>query len=545
MRKQLLSMLPYGILALIILLPLVLPGYVLTLDMVFVPHPPLPDTVTASYPFHAAIHFLSYVIPGDVLQKIILLSIIVGSGIGAHRLVEYLWTNDATQHLASRLAPYAGGILYVINPYVYGRFMAGQYAVLLGYALLPFFVLALLRFIGNPSIRRTLVVAAWAVAISIVSVHTVGLLIIMTIVASAVAIWQRRHDKQPLRDLFSYATVGVMATLVASSYWLVPAMLGRGSIAEQASEFTATDRQAFATDGGVFNVLQLQGFWAEAQQLFVLSGDPLPFSGLWQMALWGVIIIGVIVAWRLRRSVAVLFGIAGALAVILAVGDSINSWLAAHVSFFAGYREPHKFVALLALTYAVFFAYGTRAILVRVRSGGVHGAVIGLVLLPFLVTPTMLWGFNGQLKPVQYPPDWYSVRAQLDQVNPDGKVVFLPWHLYMKFDFSGRIIASPAEKFFGNNVITSNDPEFAGLAPPFDPVVTPLGNVVSSRSVQDHQLGSRLQSLGVDYILLAKESDYKDYDYLDRQTDLQLISDTPTLKLYRNESSKADDHAGN
>lgn len=535
----------YSLLSLVVLLPILTPGYILTLDMIFVPYPPLPDEVTSSYLFHAMLHFLSYAIPSDILQKIILFGILFGSGVGAHKLAKYLFSERQREHTDIKtghiwqLAAYFAGIFYVLNPFTYGRFMAGQYAVLLGYMLLPFFALALLKFLKTPSWRSLWPLTTLTLVISIVSLHTLGMAIVFLIVATIVAAWRSKKKRNYLLTLLGRGIIGVISVLLLSAYWFVPLVMGQGRVAEQIDNFSHIDRAAFAADGGLFNILQLQGFWVEAQGLFKPVGEPLPLSGFIQLAVWILVLIGFISLWRRQRHVAITFGAIAVIATIVALGEPVNNWLAEHLPLFAGYREPHKFVSLLALSFAIFGAYGVAVLLQRIAKLANQAiyilVAIALLSLPFLNTPAMLWGFNGQLAPRQYPADWYTQRQQLSQIHSDQYTLFLPWHLYMPFGFSGgRIIANPAEKFFNANVITSDDPEFAGLAPSLgNNLKTILGKEILPKAPDTEHLGSELRSLGIEYVLLAKAHDYKSYSYLDHQQDIKLVQESPNLKLYR------------
>src|SRR6185369_15302574 len=156
----------YAGVALLLLLPLLGSGYILTLDMVFTPRVPMPQTVTSSYLFHVLLHALTFVLPSQVIEKGLLVSIVLLAGVGMHRLLRQIMLPIG----GSGLAAYVGGLFYIINPYTYSRFMAGQYSVLLGYALVPFFFAALLRLLANLSVRRAIVVVCWAVVVSIVSI---------------------------------------------------------------------------------------------------------------------------------------------------------------------------------------------------------------------------------------------------------------------------------------------------------------------------------------------------------------------------------------
>ena len=135
-----LSYIPYLLLGLGVMGPLLLPGFVLTMDMVFAPVMRMPNHVDNTWLFYASLHVLNRFLPADFIQKCMLLSILVASGIGAHRL---LWQLRPDGEKFPRNAIYVGAALYMINPFVYDRFMAGQYGVLLGYCLLPWFARSL------------------------------------------------------------------------------------------------------------------------------------------------------------------------------------------------------------------------------------------------------------------------------------------------------------------------------------------------------------------------------------------------------------------
>jgi len=75
----------------------------------------------------------------------------------------------------------------------------------------------------------------------------------------------------------------------------------------------------------------------------------------------------------------------------------------------------------------------------RAKSSDIYNKFAMLLLIflalstPFFYSFTMFNGFWGQLKPTDYPKDWYEVNEFLNQDNQDFNVLFLPWHLYMDF----------------------------------------------------------------------------------------------------------------
>jgi hypothetical protein len=536
----------YVLIDLIVLLPLLSSGYILTLDMVFSPRIRWPDSVaSSSYLFYVLLHLLNFVLASDVLEKIILLVVLLFCGVGMHKLVQYF--SAKRSNVYDKIGEYFAGTLYAINPFTYDRFMSGQYEVLLGYALLPWFIRALLQFLQYPSLGRIIILTIWAIVISIVSIHTIGFMAILTLMALILRAWQNRNNHNWLISMTRYSLLALSIFIVASSYWLIPLALGHDSTATTIDSFNATDQAAFSTLGGsvlgrTSNVLKLQGFWAENRGLYTLPQANIATWGLITVVTWLLIIIGIVSLWRNRqRSIVALFGLSAIIATTLAIG-TLNNWLAAHVPLFAGYREPEKFVGLIALSYAIFAGYGVGVILKFCHGqGGKFFLILGSIVLlsvPLIWTSTMLWGFNNQLTPVQYPADWFTMNNRLDADHSNFQVLFLPWHEYMSFNFAGRIIANPAPRFFDKPVIISNNPQFKGIGPGVsNPEDTDISTILAAAN--EHQnIGAQLARYHVKYVLLALDDDYTKYAYLNHQTDLQLVTKGATLELYRNKAFK-------
>ncbi|MFI6501682.1 hypothetical protein [Nonomuraea typhae] len=118
------------------------PGYILLQDMVFVPDPAfssftfgLTGGAPRAVPSDLVVTVLAQVVASDLVQKLILLGVFTLGCSGAALLVP-----------AAALAPrLVAGAFYVWNPYVAERLLMGQWALLLGYAGLPWVVHALTR----------------------------------------------------------------------------------------------------------------------------------------------------------------------------------------------------------------------------------------------------------------------------------------------------------------------------------------------------------------------------------------------------------------
>jgi hypothetical protein len=527
----------YSALALAILLPLLLPGFILTLDMVFTPNVAFPSDITNTFPLELLLYLLHFVLPADIVQKIILFVILLFSGVGMHTLLRSLNMKEKVSPDLWRLALYFGGIFYMINPFTYSRFMAGQWLFLLGYALVPFFVRSLLKFFTTPSLKTALRLAAWTFAIVTASVHHLAILIIIALLVPLFATifnyWRKGQVKRYIS--WSAATVGLLAILC--SYWLIPAALGHGEIGSVVTSRSHADFSAFATNGSgalgsVGEVIRLQGFWADARQLYALPQNMVPAWGVLFLIIWVIVAVGASRAWKASRML-VAFAIACiALGIVLAATPLIAG-LSQYVPLISGYREPDKFANLIALGYAMLgtlgVAFTAQWATDKFRELGGQTVIVVCLLLPLTITPAMLWGLGGQLSPRQYPSGWYEMNKKLSSLSGQKRVLFLPWHQYMAFKFSGRIIATPAEKFFSVPVVASNDPEFGGITPTVPD--KEKSDVKAALARPDTLIGA-LAKYHLNYILLAKDDDASSYSYLDKQAGIKKIAENDTLKLY-------------
>ena len=142
---------------------------------------------------------------------------------------------------------------------------------------------------------------------------------------------------------------------------------------------------------------------------------------------------------------------------------------------------------------------------------------------------------HGEIKPSQYPPGWYAADQVLAADAHPGRALFLPWHEYMALSFvrnQNSVVASPAPTFFSIPVLVSADPGVPGIPPP-----KTRDQMLVTGLVQDGAQGKwaeGLASIGVKYILVAREVDWRSFGYLDGQPDLVKVGDFGSIVLYRN-----------
>ena len=242
-------------------------GFLLSYDMVVVPREPFSAALPGPAPPRAVpsdlvIAVASRVLPADVVQKAVLLSIFVLACAGVVALLD-------REPLLARLA---AGVCYAWNPYVAERLIIGQWALLLGYAGLPWVLRAMLA-PDLPSWRGAarLGLAMLPAAIGGFAAMTVTALVVLPVALFAASL--RR------------AVIGLSALAVASLPWFIPALLH--PVYVDPASVAAFAARADTPFGSMGSLLMLGGIW-NAQTV------PKSYGGAWS-ALWlAVVIIAVV-----------------------------------------------------------------------------------------------------------------------------------------------------------------------------------------------------------------------------------------------------------
>lgn len=536
-RKPLLV---YAAAGLLVMLPLFAQGFVLSVDLVFTPDITVSSVGSPDFLWWFVLKIISFVIPVVIIEKVILFAIVFLSGFGMYR---WLRTVNNDGRSAYQMGAYLAGLLYAINPFCYSRFMAGQYLILLGYALLPFLATSVWRAAAHKRERwwRMLNPGVWLAIIATISLHIFGMAILLAL-SLAAALWLSGTLRGRLAIAFWAKNVGIFVLL--SGFWIFTLLHGGSSAAHTISGFGQGDSQAFQTYAGsmstAVNVLLMHGFWADAKNLYIAPENV--YSWWWLPCLTVLVftVLGYAQLYRRQSKLWKSMLVLGCVAFVLALGLSTgpighaNQWIFNSVPLFKGYREPQKFVGLLLFVYCFGFASGFAWFYDRIKhvSSDLRTAFVIVVLaIIVLSAPLMPWALRGQLKTVNYPPDWAQVNTYFaDKGKPN--TVFLPWHLYMPYAFAGRLIANPAPKYFTNvHIIASMNPEI-GKATGYNQTV--LGNRVDAIVRHDtSQTPQLLYLLGVRYVIVAKDYDYHRYDALLSQTGFNVVKDLQTVRVYK------------
>ncbi|MDX9893365.1 MAG: hypothetical protein RB292_03025 [Patescibacteria group bacterium] len=522
----------FGLAAIVILWQILLPGYILTLDLIATPHFKVflePGVIHNNLLFQYFWQLLNLALPGWLIQKIYLFLTIFLAGFLAWRFLPLP---------GKSIARLWAGLFYMANPFVYERFLAGQIGILVAYALLPWVVFSASNLFKDQRWRFLVGLFFGLWLLSIFSLHFLAMAIIFILLLAFVhlisLIWSKKF-KLFAQLILQLVILGLALALV-SSYWLVPAVKNYSN--SNLNNFNQVDFQAFVTSshdplGAEFNVLSLHGFWGEVKPwagYFIWPKDHYIF---W-LAMFGLLCLlsarGVIESYFKNRSLFFLFGLTALGGLVFSLGlapgifQSLNQWLFDHIWFWSGFRDTQKWSAWLVLAFAYFGGLGVYAVgeFVQAKKPKQLQIVsVGLMLVVVFFTYPIWGGFSRQLKSIWYPASWQQVAEIIDHQNSDSRILFLPWHQYLSLDFNQSLVSqNPAKAFFGSRIVQSHNAELDGVdSANAEPLVSEIEQILAGdQTLSDINTLRLIKARGVDQILiinslslefLANFSDFK------------------------------------
>lgn len=470
------------LLSLMMLGPALAPGFVLAYDMVWVPDLRLTrdalgvgTALPRAVPSDAVVALVDTLVPGAVLQKVVLAASLASAGLGAARLV-------ARRSLAVQLF---AATLAIWNPFVVERLGIGHWPVLVGYAAV-FWILVLSRRWdeeGRLPWQLPLVVLAGALSAS------AGL-------AAAVALLAGRIASPACRW-----GIALLLALAANAPWLVAGLL-HGADATSAGEAA----HVFATSGegllpGPIAALTLGGIW---------NAEVVPATRSGLLGVGAAVVLAALTAIGWRRApwrpvggwwpLLVCWFVGLGIAVLSAVAPSVLAWVADTVPGGGLLRDGSRLLGLAVPLAVVATARGVEALLdgVAERPARVLAGVV-LAVAPLFLLPDAAWGLGGRLQAVHYPPTWQTARAEV-ATAPDGDVVLLPFTSYRAPAWNGGDkVVNPLARFLGRDAVVNDELYVDGAPiPGEDPRAAAVATALNAVTAADR--AAKLAELGVSVV---------------------------------------------
>lgn len=478
------------VLALLVVAPILGPGYLLLRDAVSTPRSYLSDAalgLTAApraTPQDFALALASGVVDGGLLVKVLLLLGLWLAGWGAARLAEVVLPESGT---AGGLV---AGTLAVWNPYVAERLLQGHWSLLLGYGCLPWVAATMLELRVAGGRRGFFALAGW---VGVAGLTPTGLLLAATVALVCAA------APGSGRPRWRCGVAALGCAVVGALPWLTAALLGTSS---GAADAVGVDVFAARAEPGLGTLLSLAGLGGIWNGAAVPASRTTLFALVSTAVLLGVVATGLpaVVRRPAVRPLLVLAGVAVLVPTLLATGPGLHllRTVVEAVPPLGVLRDGQKWVALAMPGYALA---GAGAVLTLQRRMAPAATALGCCLTLVLALPDLAWGVWDTVTPVRYPPGWAAVAARID-AQP-GPVAVLPAGTMRRFSWSGPApVLDPLPRWVRADVLTTGDLLISGVTVP--------GEGDHARQVQQLLLSgpepSALASAGVAWLVVESDS---------------------------------------
>jgi len=527
----------FALISLFIIGPLLSRGYILTLDHTFTPtiHKSVGTVGSYLYIWHYFLWLLNHIIPSWLIEKIWLFLIFFLAGVGAYQLAP----------IKSILAKTFAGLLYIFNPFVYSRFLYGQWNLLTAYALFPFVAKIFLQFLEKPNWKDGLKAVLFLTIIAIVHLRTLTIFAVFGLVALIFHLYPLK--KQYLTKLAVGIALMLIGFVALNLYWILPFFTAQSNQSlfsagpENLGLFSTVSDPQYSL---LFNVGAMYGFWGDNEGRYLLIKNFIPFWPVLFLFLLCFVFLGLgggLAQKESRRKTLMWFCVT-ILAIFLSAGpalpylDTIYNWLYNHIFLFKSFRETEKFSLLIVLGYCWLASFGLAMLLKIFAKKIILTTVIGVaaLFLPIIYTPILPFAGWGQLKAIQYPQSWYQINQITAQDKSQFKMLFLPWHRYLALNFaSGKIVENPAPGFFDKETIAGDNIEMGAV---YTQSTSPVSKEIEENIVFSsdcNKFSQTLRDIDIKYVILAKEVDWQNYQYFSNCR-LKNIFEANELILYQN-----------
>ncbi|GAB3461873.1 hypothetical protein [Actinophytocola sediminis] len=463
-------------LALLVLAPLLGRGFVLSYDMVFTPRQwllpealGLSSALPRSVPADAVVALLTAVVPGDVVQQVVLLAALVAGPVGAGLLVP-------TGSVGVRVV---AAVTYGWSGYVAERLFIGHWPYLLAYACLPWVARAGLALRAGWGVGRRPPVTSLPAGTDSpadrdlrpsASRESTRRAVALLAVTSAPAVLT------PSGGLLA-AMVGIVCggrrallvtvplAVVLNAPWWLPAILHPSGGLSSPDGSAAFGARGENWAGTITSLLGLGGIW-NAEVVPASRANPL--VPVLTIAIAVVAVLGWR-EWRRRQGSAttglIVLGLGGVVLGALG-GTAAVGWLAANVPGGGLLRDSQKWVAWWALPLAVGFALGVGAAARTLARGG-RLLLVAAAIVPLAMMPDLAWGGFNRLEAVEYPADWQAVADRLATDPRPGDVVALPLSAFRQFGWNDhRTQLDPAPRALPRPTVIDDTLYVSGKAVP-------------------------------------------------------------------------------
>jgi len=475
--------------------------------------------------------FVFFSIPIWVLEKLLVVMTFTLPVLGV-----YLYFKKYVE-MQSRWALFFALSFSIFNPMLYSRFLDGQVNIYIFYALFPLFLYFVKCFFEYKTLLSAIKVGLWSIILVFTTIHAAYFIFFIFLIFGVSNLSTISREKKFLSLFLGITTIFCLQLL-----WFIPLYMSlsepESSTIWKINSFDENQQLAFANipenKNPYIEILSMRWYWGDYENRFVESHDIFNDGSKndWIIFIWFIIIVWIIYSYKNKTADRYIFLVLWILGFILSlwvtnntIFTPVNSLLYNFLPYYAGFREPQKFVLFLVIAYIYFGYFGIIAAWDFFKKYKIHSWVAGVVLAFCIISPllynfNMLFAFRGQVSVQQYPGEWKEVREYLaENTCEDCKynTLIFPWHGYMSISWTHKVVPIWVTRYLWKNILFGDTIEIWSVyssstrseSKIVEKYIWPswvLRNNITDEKYIDFL--SEVQNIGIQNIVLLKESDY-------------------------------------
>jgi len=495
-----------------LILPLLPAGRFFTLDGLNLIQVPKPNITDPNLLWSTFCFLLNQFFNTETLQKIIYIGTLAFLFFGSY-------FSYPSSKLTSKLI-FAG--ILTFNPFVYSRFLSGQYLVIIGYTLFSQLLLQLLL----KTKKNRFWITFYLLLLFQTSIHFFFIALLFITIYSLLN----------LKNLQSYFVI-LLAFLITLSLLIITNPQNTTIF----FSFNQQDIFAFISSsdknyGLIPNLLSLFGFWYEGEKQIIALKDYFVFWPIITLLWLSFSLNGFLKFIRnnhdAKKTYALILFYLSITGVILSCSVQIKLFtplilaLYKYLPVMYILREPQKTIGILAFFYAFFTTYYFEH-----QNLNWIKKIFLIIIIGLIYYPGFILGFYQNIRLSNYPQEWYQVKKAL-KTSEKEQILVLPWHMYLPISFANqKTIYNPAEYFF-NDTLSARNYEV--------PALDSHENRIQGKHIEgllnvdfDHDWQLALKAINIKYVLLLKEKDWQNYNFLLKEKGISLVFEGQTLLIYQ------------
>lgn len=455
----------------------------------------------------------------------------------------------------NKLSSLLGGMIYMLNPWAASRILSGHLPLLIGYAITPLYVVALIETMKQKQ-RRSTLKPALLLGLIFIAVYHAAILVMM--ISGIYVLYSILVLRRGLSYCVSRFSVIVAIALLLNSFWIFPfAFIQQNSPTQLV--LVKSNVQDLSKNAVSVNVVRLLGYWWTPYSHDMYISDISLFDTLWLLfsfALPFLTLLSFFLALKHRRENDLYFFLLLPIALILShgtqlLGDYYVQLLS--LPFMAVLRDPDKFCFLVALFYSFilgqFFDKIVASIRNLVHSIPVRGMrikmprldlVLVLSLVAIIFIGNWVWftgDFNGYFKTAIPPKSYDDANRWLSAQNSDFRVLWFPTSGYLSFSWYPDGVLEPQRFIISKPILNPERGLIDDLSPDTTYFIKSVQNALYYNLTR--RIGGVLGLANVRYVALRTDTQPEDFpkhmlDSLLKQVDLRLVWQEDPIYIFEN-----------